>query len=551
MEKMKKWAGGLVFAFILAACSDVMGGLNATEDVGGGADNAGALSIIKRGDGGELDEINVIYRDGEPSLLTLKVEEEWEDVEWVVGNKPASTTHTLTLDARTLSPAEYGVMFSGSLRDVYHSETVVISVKGTLTEDVIWTDTGKNSSQTEFDLSAWEGSGTSMEKWKLWAAETSRVYFAVRKRSAQAISVTGEHSGKVKMAEPGKMVDGLKASASLDIFTVDTDDVEILFGEGKRHFTLLVEEEGKELKMVEVELETRPYLTGAAIFAVVDEYGTLERVTKENTGTYGNDLYKTHLASGFPDWGINIDDLTGLAGAFKWLDSYAKSGKDTNNFAEYLVRVEKNETLYRTALTGINPNSTDKVTNIKIRLRGYGAERRIRHDSSQQVKNDNTYYKGNFGIQNISLISIGGFWNMGSNPTSYSISLQLEDNITIDGEGLLMGNNEKERSNVVGVANGCVFVMKAGSKLTNANKINPVYVAYDTGKFEMDGGEISNCKNREYAVYVSANNSGQRSQNMFIYHSGSFLNNDSSLIYVGGASPSTRFMGDDLFKPEK
>ncbi|MDR1256144.1 MAG: hypothetical protein LBJ86_00155 [Spirochaetaceae bacterium] len=540
---MRKIAGGLIFAFILAGCSGLTGAdFGAAGNAGGGSDDGGKQGVVKRGDGGALEDINVLYRDGDPYRLTLRVGEEWENVEWYLDNpkKPASTANTLEIDARSLSPKEYGVVFNGSLRDIPYSETVTVSVKGTLTEDVIWTETEKNSSQTEFDLAAWEGVRTSIEKWKLRAAETSRVYFAVRKRPAQTITVEGEHGDKVKMAKIGEAADGLQASTDLDVFTVDTGDAGTVFGGGERRFTLMVSEADKELKMVLVELEVRPYLTGAAIFAVKD--GALERITAENVTAYANDLYGEHLASGFPDWGINIDDVTGLAGAFKWLDSYAASGTDKDNLKEYLVRVEKNETLNRTALTGYsgvkeNFNFVQVVKNIKIRLRGYGAERRIRYNSSQQMATGNTYYKNEADIKNCSFISIGAF-REGSYPAvDYNITLQLEENITIDGEGVIASTNSSDWFNVVYAANSCVFVMKAGSKLTRANGIHPVYIGFGNGSFEMDGGEISECRKKDYVIYIPYIKNGQEeSAGKFIFRGGVFFNNDSNKIFDKGTA---------------
>ncbi|MDR1148798.1 MAG: hypothetical protein LBK66_09225 [Spirochaetaceae bacterium] len=556
MKNFLVWV--LLCAFIPAACSDITGAaFDAAEEAAGSSGNAGQPGIVKRGDGSDLEEFNVIYKDGDPYRLTLKVDDEWESIEWYINNpkKPASKTSTLDIDARGLSEAEYHVMFTGSLGGLLYSETVNVAVKSTLTEDITWMDTGKNSSQTEFDLNAWEGMGESIEKWKLLAAETPRVYFAVKKRPFQAITVVGEHSDKVKMADIGEVVDGLKTTANLVVFTVDTGDVETLFSGGERHFTMMVSDENKGSegnKMVQVTLELRPYLTGAAIFAVKD--GALERITAKNVEAYANSLYKTHLNTGFPSWGIKIDDVTGLAGAFEWLDSYAAGGTDADNLKEYLVRVEKNETLKRTALTGSIPkNSSINVKNIKIRLRGYGSERRIKHDPTQPTSNDATYWKGNNEdgsyIKNYSFISIGVFQELQqAKNNTCNITLQLEDNITIDGEGLAAGSSSPGWFNVVYAGNGCAFVMKAGSKLTGANGIHPVYIDFDTGKFEMDGGEISNCKNNAYAVYLADFNS-KRSQNMFIYRGGTFFNNDSNIIYVGGDSKPMRFCNDSLFQP--
>jgi hypothetical protein len=557
---MKKLAAWLLCAFILAACSDIIGvASKVAENAADGSYDAGLPGIVKKGDDGALEDINVIYRDEEPYCLTLKVGEEWEDAAWYIGNseKPTGTGHTLEIDARTLRPAEYLVMFTGSLQGLPYSEAVTIAVRSTLTEEVRWTDTGKNSSQTEFVLAAWERDGTGIEKWRLLAGETSRVYFGVRKRPFQTIAVTGEHEDKVTKAKIGEAADGLQASTEMDVFTVDTGDVETLFGGEERRFSLMVEEEGKEFRMIQVELEARPYLTGAAIFAVNGE--ALERVTAENVAAYANSLYSEHSSSSFPEWGIKIDDVTGLADAFKWLDSYAKPGKDAGNLTEYLVRVEKDERLYRTALTGYrgdtkNHERVQAVKNIKIRLRGYGTERRISHDSSQTQSGDDTYAKGNIRIKNKSLISIGEFETNDSMVKDYNITLQLEENITIDAESMIpvTAGNSIEDFNVVYAANSCVFVMKAGSKLVRANGLHPVFIGVTTGRFEMDGGEISGCRKKGSVVFIAPSVSGsRRSENRFIYRSGVFFDNTCSMIYVSGIGYNKlMYYDDEYFAPE-
>jgi hypothetical protein len=561
MKKLGAWALGV---FVLAACSDLTGAdSGAAGNAGGGTENAGTpAGVVTKGDGEALEEVNVIYRDGDPYRLTLRVGEEWEDAAWYIGDseKPAGTGRALEIDARALSPAEYPVMFTGLLRGLLYSETVKVAVRSALTEEVRWTDTGKNSSQTEFVLAAWERDGTGIEKWRLLAAETSRVYFAVRKRPLQTITVTGEHGDKVTKAKIGEAADGLKASTEMDVFTVDTGDVETLFGGGERRFSLMVEEEGKEFRMIQVELEARPYLTGAAVFAVKDG-GALERITAENVTAYANDLYGEHLAGGFPEWGIKIEDVTGLAGAFKWLDSYAASGESADNLAEYLVRVEKDEALDRTALTGYrgdtkNHQRVQAVKNIRIRLRGYGAERRISHNSSQTKANDDHYKKGDSGLNilNKSLISIGEFEANDSAVKDYNITLQLEENITIDAASMIpvTSGNEPWHFNVVYAANSCVFVMKPGSKLVRANGLQPVFIGVTTGRFEMDGGEISGCRKKDSAVYIAQSNSGgKRSDNKFVYRGGAFIDNTCSMIYVsGGGYNKLMYYDDPYFAPE-
>jgi hypothetical protein len=524
----------------LAGCSDPSGG------GGGGYTETDGVPYdwaITREDGsGALEGENVIWRDQEPYRLTLKVDEKaWQDVSWEFGVNTVKTGYSLTLDARILKEADYILVFTGLRQGVPHSINIPFSVKGARAAEIGWLETEKNTSFTGFDLGAWTGYNQPVETWRLLAGETPSVYFAVRKKAAQTIMVEGPDSGRVTKAAAGETVDGSTASAELDVFTVDTGDAETLFGGGEIGFTLKVWEGGKtEAKQVDVSLVVSPRLTGAAIFAVKD--GRAARITSDNVSLYSNELYASHTQNGFPGgWGINIADVYNLAGALKWLDSYAKSGTSAADLAEYLVRVEKNEVMNKTALTGFRQNSGGVlVQNIKVRLRGYGSERRITHNPTEVP---NSVYSKDSG----DMLIPDGFINVGlaisGNSTKYSsITLQLEENITIDASGGKDSNFPHEyMSSIVEVTGACTFIMKEGSKLTNGRGVyavtvgghysyeNSNYTVYG-GRFEMRGGEISSFTGNIYVIYLSVNHA-TLTIGTFGYAAGVFKDNDSSLVH--------------------
>ena len=382
-----------------------------------------------------------------------------------------------------------------------------------------------------------------IETCKLLAVESPAVYFTVYKGTSQTITVEGPDSGRVTKADAGETVDGATATAELDVFTVDTGDEGTMFSGGEAGFTLKVWEAGKAApKQIVVSLEVRPRLTGAAIFAVED--GRPLRITADNVGAHSNALYGEHLENSFPSgWGISITDVYNLAGALKWLDSYAKSGASSSDLKEYLVRVEKSEVMNKTALTGLRQSSGGgviMVENTKVRLRGYGAERIITHNPAESPLS--VYYKDMSDI-----LIPNGFLSIdpnitGNSTTKSGVTLQLEENITLDAAGGKDSNFPSEKMNsVVAVTGACTFIMEQGSKLTNGNGVYPVTVgghyscensAYTVhgGRFEMRGGEISYFKNINYAVYLSVDHA-TLTIGLFRYGGGVFKDNDSNLVH--------------------
>ncbi|MDR2344188.1 MAG: hypothetical protein LBD86_06645 [Spirochaetaceae bacterium] len=498
--------------------------LDGQEPAEGGIDDW----VILREDGGNALEVeNIIWRDQEPYRLTLKVDENvWEDMNWYLdSDAPVKTGHSVTLDARILKETKHTLVFTGSRQGFPHSITIPFTVKASRAGNIGWIETEKNSSLTEFDLGSWTGWGEALETWKLWAVESSDVYFTVYKQNSQTISVEGTDAGKVKKADIGAVVDGSTASPELDVFTVDAGDEDTLFKGGELNFTLRVWEPGKaETKLVAVNLELMPRLTGAAIFAVTD--GRLERITADNVDTYGNGTYQEHLGGEFPGWGIDISGVNNLAGALKWLDSYAASGEEGKP-KEYLVRVEKNEILNQTLLSGKVRESSEiqtLVSNIKVRLRGYGVERSITHNTSEAPRD--VLYKGGSGSNY--LTSTPAFLMvMGS-----GITLQLEENITIDAAGGKDPNFPCGNMNTIVDVTGstCTLILKQGARLTNGEGVVPVTIG-ENGTFEMRGGEISYCKNKDHAIYFSkTTDSNSVPVGTFRYYSGIFKDNDSNYV---------------------
>jgi hypothetical protein len=564
--KKNMFAGLLCLAgLLLAGCED----LNKASAPSGNAVIGDAGWLIVREDGEDAlydaEDKNIIWRDSEPSRITFRVEGgEWDATGWRIDSDGETSGDGLsvTVDGRPLREGAHILVFTGVLRGVPRSVTVPFTVRGARTADVSWTETELNSSITEFDfdLGSWTGVGTRTETWKLTAFESYRVYFAVRKQVLQTIAVEGADALKVTQAEPGAVVDGSKATPDLAVFTVDAGDEWTLFSGGKRNFTLRVTEGDRDDKVIVVDLELRPHLTGAAIFAV-DGNGGLDRITASNVDKYANALYREHAAllDGFPLWGVKIEDVRSLAGALKWLDSYAKSGTE-DKLAEYLVRVEKNEVLNKTALTGVDNDASSHyiklVHHIKVRLRGYGGERRITHNS--KTKPGQAYYKaGQNIIMSDAFLSIGARYFFDS-----YITLQLEENITVDAAGGTDGYFPSvDMVNMIGIAHSCTFIMEAGSKLTNyradgsSTRYAPVGIVndggitgYGNGIFEMRGGEISNCKNCIAAVYIVQGSGSAVGPGKFIYRGGDFNDNDpGGMIYVGGYG--YRLYSDSYFWP--
>jgi hypothetical protein len=455
-------------------------------------------------------ENNVIYRDREPSRLELKVSGEgWESLDWHVDGRSEAAWKgqaAVIVYAEDLTEARHSVTLTGAYRGGSYSTVIPLTV----TRDrpaVTWTETVKNSSRTDFDLFAWKDDGPT-ETWSLSVTEQSVVYFAVRKPPNAVITVQNTTGAVINKASPGETVDGSFADDILDLFTVRLGE-DAAFGAEECRFDLAVTEPGKQPKTVNVRTATRPNLTGAAIFHRGAD-GTLARITAENEKDHANSLYAQHKAGIIPDWGIDIVNVINLSTALKWLDNYAQSGTGKDQMAEYLVRVEADEVMPKILLTcRLNSSTGILAEYVKIRIRGYGGERTITHDPSN---NENAYvYKGTSSI-----IANHGFLNIGpqtgSNYKLNYLAVHLEQDITIDAAG---GNNphfpyRKTDPFIVAMIDvglGNTLVMETGSKLTNYVYISTydpnnsqnypafydqtaVYIR-EGGVFEWRGGEIS------------------------------------------------------------
>jgi hypothetical protein len=295
-------------------------------------------------------------------------------------------------------------------------------------------------------------------------------------------------------------------------------------------------------------------LTGAAIFFVTPD-GEQIRLTPDNVFDYANNLYKQHKEGPLPDWGIDLKDVTGLAGALKWVDSYVQTGT-SDAWTEYLIRVEKDEAIPQTTLSCYLSAITPLADYVRIRLRGYGGERRITHDITNTP---NTAYSKNSVIS-----TLKGFINLGVNGSGSRaglnhIDLHLEENITLDAGGGADPNfpNITYMDNFLSASQNCTIVMEPGSKLTNyvggvsggaVGLTCPVNMK--GGTFELRGGELSACTNILALIYLDQyTNNNMYSE--FIYRSGVFHDNDSNAIFMyNGGITAYKHYSDKEFRPQ-
>jgi hypothetical protein len=360
-------------------------------------------------------------------------------------------------------------------------------------------------------------------------------------------------------------------NGGLDVFTVIPAG-DLLFEEGECRFTLEASEPGKAGKTVNVTVATAPNLTGAAIFRR-NSAGGLTRITAENAEAHANSLYAAHKTGGFPSggWGIDFAHVQDLSTALKWLDNYALSGAP-QALAEYLVRVEADEAMPKTLLTCRLNNSTALAEYVRIRIRGYGGERRITHDRSNMAS-------GGVTKEGSGMSAYYTFLSIGPPTDSYYVpnylEVRLEKNITIDAEG---GTNPYfpstggSISSMIQLAQGNTLVMEAGSKLTNYTYPVPGELAWDQshhynntavvlsgGVFELRGGEISNIQGYPNFVFCY-DNSGGTPAGTFIYYSGVLTGNTVNGCFTGKTTgdkvaigsthnPTLYEVTDDLFKP--
>jgi hypothetical protein len=313
-------------------------------------------------------------------------------------------------------------------------KTVTVHKGPSLTADIAFAGE-EYSSGTQFDGEAWTGWETAAETWTLTALERGTVYFAVEKEASQTITVGGTDAAKVNMAESGS-VDGLSASATLPVFTVDTQA--LLFKEGNRSFTLEVSETGALPKTVTVTLSVEINLTGAALFTV-DRTSGWQGFSDDHPLTGEETLERldnTESQAAF----------TGLVEAITWVNANAEAN------TEYLIRVERNEI----DLPQIHITPTEG--NVTLRLRGYNEPRILKH-------NGGAYSSAVIGG---TYSSDGGFINIGilaATGTPPKRTLVLDDNITVNGVGA--GNPAYMRyKSLIAVHKNALLVTRKGSEIT-------------------------------------------------------------------------------------
>jgi hypothetical protein len=499
-----------------------------TLDLGGG------LGLSEAG--------GTIYRDREPSRLELKVSGEgWESLDWHVDGRSVADWKGLaavTIDAEDLSEARHTVALTGVRRSVSYATAVPV----TITREwpaVTWTYTAKNSSSTVFDLADWQVGG-STDTWSLSVIEQGVVYFAVRKPPNAVITVQNMEGAAVSKASPGETVDGSFADDLLDLFTVKPAG-DAVFGGDECRFELAVSEPDKKLKTVNVTVALRPNLTGVAIFHRGAD-GSLTRITSGNAMDHANTLYAQHKAGGIPTWGIDFVNVINLSTALKWLDNYALGGT-VGAWAEYLVRVEEDEAMPKTLLTGRLNDTTPLAKYIRIRIRGYGGERTITHDSTNLDRATAEKGGGSNMNANQGFLSIGPTTDSAYTPNH--LAVHLEKNITIDaasGTNQYFPNRSTGPliSSMIAISRGNTLVMEAGSKLTNYKSLETGYncTAVDIrpdGAFEWRGGEISNIKGAGNIVLCNdgAGSGGIPAGEFYYYGAGVMSGNTADKIAVG------------------
>jgi hypothetical protein len=373
-------------------------------------------------------------------------------------------------------------------------------------------------------LDAWTGNGTASETWGITVVETPKVYFATAKLAAQTITVGGTDAALVTQAAVGATVDGSTASATLSVFTVDTGAWELIFEGGTRTFTLTVSETGKISKTIAVTLNVTPNLTGVAVFKV-----------DRGAGVLHSDLPVTASPAESEAW-ARAGSLTRITGIQEWqigatyqeegswgsgpgsclLDALAWVDRNADENEEYLIRVEKNESLTTTMVLTANANE-----NVKIRLRGIGQERIINY--GVPIPAAHWDYRNHAIVPNplsnaYGLINIRG--------SAATLMFSLENYITL--QGIRAAGVTDMLCPVVGFGNSSI-IMEAGSKITGEGMSRMVFFNVTSSvsncKFIMRGGEITNnVVTFDYVIYFNAAPAGTK-QPRFIKTGGSITGN--------------------------
>jgi hypothetical protein len=358
--------------------------------------------------------------------------------------------------------------------------------------------------------------------WTLTLAEKAEISFGVWKEAGQTIRVEEpENEERVSLADGGVTVAENEAGDELVIYTVKTErwDPEtrtsnLFYGTGDftvakanspagtTHgvpdsqatltfapitFDLVVSEEDYDSKTVSVTINVEPDLTGVAVFKV--------------EGTEGNE--RLARVPNLPKWKSNAgDEEIRLIDAIAWVDT-------NNTGGEWLIRVESSEQIPKTIIS-----CRAEGADTEIRLRGYGeGEKAISHNGITD-NDSNRYYNATYLASPNYRSDREGIINLFSITNRYDthgvLALALEDKVTIMGEGYDSTPSAEEYYRLIEVGRyKCVFIMRAGSRLTGHNRslatsslYSVVYVVYQefynnqfrSGKFMLEGGSIDHNK---------------------------------------------------------
>jgi hypothetical protein len=360
-------------------------------------------------------------------------------------------------------------------------------------------DTANKSAGDIFDIDSWTGSGTAAESWTLNAVEKSAVHFAVTKAADQTITAGGKDAERVTVTVDGSSVDGTTTGGMLAAVTVDANDKALDGGEYR--FNLLVSQGGKQIKTVDVTLNSKIDDTyGITIFRVKHENG-VEKLENLNA-KIGVETEADHTANPVP---VNT-----LYNANRWLEFYAEGGTE-QDYSEYLIRLNEDQ---ETKPIAVVLNGRDYV---KLRLRGGGGERRIYRDkgfNTSSSKGENgianlytpfQYKGGNGGVLSLmgdGLIALYPNKDSESGVNNGHLIFVLEKNVTIDGDNISAGKlNEsafKFSDQLLAVNANTTVIMREGSKITGyccnfykSVQYAPVYIRGENSTFIMDGGVIT------------------------------------------------------------
>jgi hypothetical protein len=397
----------------------------------------------------------------------------YKTIVWsVAADSPAKGTIT---DNETLTPTSKGTLkltatiANGGVDGATYTKTFDINAASNITADVTFQTTEIDTSAAVFDLTGWTGAGTAAQSWSIRAVEQPAVYFAVGKTAAQTITVGGAAAALVTQAPSGRTLDGSLASATLNVFGVEINSYDLIFEGAGRTFTLTVSEPGKQSLTVTVNLTINHLKTGVAVYRVWRSAGD-QGVTWDMTSAQAEAWAKQgrlERVAGIMKW---IPDAStsargdwsptqsgdSLMDAIVWVD------KNAEDDAEYLIWVEKDETLPRMTLQFKNRNG------VTLRLRGWEAERVVSFDPNLTSGN-NHYLDLGSGSSPVSADTFNIKVNYGGGEHTAHTVLSLEKNITFTGAGLTMNS---------GAAGNCLIgsgpsnygwvrlIMLEGSKVT-------------------------------------------------------------------------------------